>query len=313
MSGIIITPGTFNPPATPAQAFGMYVFPKTPVATTRRGKTSYQFQSRPAPPPMVEDEGEAVIYFRRDFYTGDCIIMVGSIQSSLATFTLAGGRYANDGDHTPTDVFPDISGINDSGYVMNGSTAYLFADEGWTDDRADLDIGEVTFDPYLFDGGLYYFLRLSLPYSVTVAAATGESVYAVQAYQQTFDPPIQSGLSGAIPIDLAGYTPGSMGSVGGTVSVSTVVILELLRDGAVIDRVKVSINITGTVSPSGGEEDAAAVETLEDAVTIVTAPASLTDTLYGADPVQPAVTAPDIPHMGYARESYAIQGTITLP
>lgn len=54
MPGIIITPGTFNAPATPLQIRGNYGFPQTPVVTLRRR----WLQHHTRPRPLVEQEEE---------------------------------------------------------------------------------------------------------------------------------------------------------------------------------------------------------------------------------------------------------------
>jgi hypothetical protein len=64
MAGIIITPGTFNPPATPFQSAGIYRFPKTPVVTLRRKWLQYATAGpggEVAPPETPYDDSAMVV------------------------------------------------------------------------------------------------------------------------------------------------------------------------------------------------------------------------------------------------------------
>lgn len=100
MSGIIITPGTFNPPATPAQTMGVYTFPKKPDVTLRKPTLSYQFSSRRAVEAAGGSASVGILYVRYDYITGLVRIRVADADYNPAAThaALTGARYAPNGN-----------------------------------------------------------------------------------------------------------------------------------------------------------------------------------------------------------------------
>lgn len=291
MPDILITPGTFNPPATPGQAFGIYVFPKTPVRTLRKWQ---QFSSAPAP-AVVPVEALPVVYSYSDFTSGAITVgvEVATFDAVQPNFAAAGVRYLADATYVKTAhdaIAKTYSAVGSPPFAAGG-------------DSIGVGLVEAEY------GGDYAmpsnYFRVLLDFSLTVTGGGDGATYTLT----TLDEDAPGATSGTIILAVAyPENPASNGYINQLIDTERTVTVTLLRNGQPFDRIYLLIPITGEVSftlvPGAYGGDLG--------IPVVHSGRTWSDVLYGATAATAAVTAPSIPFSGYVRESWASAGTITL-
>lgn len=287
MPSILITPGTFNPPAAPVQSVGIVTFPKKPdVTLTRRPQQSSRsrvtgFPPLPALPLPVK-------YTLVDFLSGDLTVGVDvpSLDLSKPNFTTAGVTYVADGLYVKTasdSVAKTYSAVGTPIFTLSGGT--------------EIDLGTVEIESMLGPalGFNNFLVRLDHTINLTGASLPFDEVL----IPLSTTPAALAGI-----IELSVLIPGSPHLDGWgdrAFSQDVAVNASLLIGGQVRDKVYVLLRFTGNIT---------FVAAGANVRPTITTGLTLTERLYGSAPG--AITPPSIPYAGYLRESFATRGTLTL-
>lgn len=291
MPGIIITPGTFNPPAVPVQLVVGYPFPKVPVKTIRKWR---QFNPGavgeavvPSQPPLP------VVYSLFDYINGDITVGVDveTFDGSQPNFTTAGVRYVADALYLKTaqdtgakTYSAEVSPVFTGGAIVDFGT--LAIEQG----AAGVSWDRLTFE---------------LDYDINIVGDTDLAAYDFRMIDGTVDG--SASQTGTALLTLA--LP-SVPFEGGNYDIdSTINILcRLRREGEDYDVIYAGIRVVGRLEFAA--LNGAVSPTPEPSPTSV--PGVWDDTLYGAEAMATPVTEPDFSYAVYVRESHAAQGTLTL-
>ena len=287
MPGITITPGVFNPVATPAEVGRLLTFPRTVAATVPR--RWMQFQTRGGAVPEIP--APQVNSHFRDYFSGACMVKVPQ-ELTPSSINVTGVRYVEDGTYS-------VSSSNISG----GETFLRFSVGPWERTQQVIALGDVDMIVHHVTGvGSRAYLFVQLNYAVSILAATDGAVYTVSviAAGET-----ALGTSGTLDLGLTGYF--GSGAVGGAFDITYDIAINLLRDGNTFETVSARLKFTGNAIPVTGDELAPGA----DFSTNTPAPTGLAETLYGGDTIMPTITGPAIQLQAYTRTSQAIQGTVS--
>ncbi len=294
MPGIIITPGTTNPPLTPVQIVVGYPFPKVPVQTIRKWR---QFNPRwvgglePVLVPLP------VIYSYVDFITGDITVGVDveTFDSSKPNFTTAGVRYVADALYLKT--------AQDAG----GKTYSAVGTPPYTAGGGSIEVGLVEAEY----GGDFAMpsnhFRVLLEFALTVTGTGDGATYTTTLADG--HPDAITTLTGTIwlivpyPVD-----PASNGYINQEIDTEKYVTVSLRRNGVLFERIYLAIPINGEVSFTLVPLSPGASLAIPE----VDSELTWSDTLYGPTAATPAGGVPGIPYSGYVRENWASEGEVTL-
>lgn len=283
---LIITPGTFNPPATPVENAGIFIFPKVPDVTLNR-RPQQSSRSRVAGFPPLPVLPLPVKYTLVDFLTGDITVGVDvpSLDTSKPNFTTIGASYVTNGLYAKT--------ATDSGlktYSAVGTPIFTLAG-GTGIDLGTVEIGGsggggLAFNNFLVRmnyniilvGGSLPFENVRIAPSTTPTELTGVLEHAVI-------------IPGAPHLD--GWGDREFDNNG-------IITATLREDGEPVDRVYILVRFTGTIHFT------TAVASRPTIVSGLT----LTERLYRDAPG--VITPPTIPYAAYLRENFGRRGTLTL-
>lgn len=318
MAGIIITPGTFNPPATPVETHGEYAFPRAVVQTLRKPWQQQQWSTRvvvgqPAP-------GFPVTFVERDYMSFGRGYGLYTVQAELeydagiTRFRTRGTRYTVDKlyDEMVTGEGPPESYTAEA-VILYEPTPEMGTPEhpsGTFPGSTGINIGTIVleqgFSPLEYDN-----IPVYLSYGLAVEGTGDGATYTTRVLDGHSSGPTT--LTGELLLRVTGIRGGLPS--GWTENIITIdqvytFTMILFRDGEIYDRIDMSVLLTGQVT----------VRALDGGVAQTPQPEILTDficeeTLYGGD--TPAASAlsrqPTIPAtVGYRRSSIARQGDILL-
>ena len=296
MPGIIHTPGTVWPVPEPGEFRRAMVWPVTPKPSVKR--PAMQWQSMPR---KDEPAGTSVGYTRYDYISGNLAVyphlLTGeSPPAAPDSFTLAGARYAPDGTHART-------GAQSSPPAWLAETDGPFAPSG----IIELGTVEVKYGGDFVVAGGVNSIGVDIGYVLTLAGVS-DTTYELEVLG-SLDP---DSSSDTIRLGLAFSNPSETSFADEDLDDIKVMVMQLRREGSAFadnfDVIYLAVRITATVTfvmeagTPGGDLPQ----------TIVDTALTYTDTLYGAASEPSSVDSPDIPFIGYERESFATAGTITL-
>jgi hypothetical protein len=293
MPGIIITPGEFNPPGTPLQLVVGYPFSKVPVRTIRKWRQFNPGWVGELEPPAVP---LPVVYSYFDFITGDITVGVDveTFDAGKPNFTTAGVRYVTDALYAKT-----AQDIGAKTYSAIGIPPFLAGSDSISIGLVEAEYGGDFAMPS-------NHIRVLLDFNLTLAGTGGAEVFYSLSTLDESDPGATSGtIVLAVPYPV---NPASNGYINQTIDTERNVTVTLFYDGEPVDRIYLTIPITGEVSftivpaTPGADLD---IPEVDSGVT-------WSDTLHGLDSTAPAGTEPSIPYSGYVRESWTSEGEITL-
>lgn len=293
MPGIIITPGTFNPPATPIQTNAAVQFPRTKVKTLMKPWQQQQWSTRSS----AAKPSYPVVYSSRVFMApgsdvGEIKVKFeGPFNSLQPGFEVRGARW------TENTIY-EVTGTADNGYTANAPQIYTAGDP-------------IAFGYHELYQGADYLSYNSMPfylnYEVDVTGIDDDGVYEVQLIDghTVGDPIVEGEVILRLPLS-PGPPPG--GGKHMLVNQALQFGIALLRNGAVFDRIIWEVWIEGEIRiyPINGEISETPQPSHREDLTMV-------DTLFGATASNPVSTQPTIPATSaYFRESYAREGFVTL-
>lgn len=298
MSGIIITPGTFNPSATPQVTAGVWAFPRPRQVTLRKPGLSYQFATRRraagggGPLPGIMPIYAEYTYVSKHV---DPWVRVGVpdavFDSGKTHFTTAGLRYVPNGTWAKTGYGSFLPSFESVKYY-EGVSAPLYPAQS-----APVHLGTIKLKENNA-GGAGNAFYVDFNYMIALEGLV-DGAYSFVAHVGAGD---QTATSGTVsihnPLPLAGWAgePETFRSaVGG--------IFQLRRDGLVFDQISVSCEVEVTVE---FEED------WPDEPGHVSSGLTIVDTLYGAGAAITSVVPPSLPMEVYSRASRMEQGEVTL-
>jgi len=288
MSGIIIIPGFFNPPAEAIQKVRLVTWPVTPARGISRMED--QWQSMPA---TVEDlPAINIVYVRRDYTTGTVALRSSTYSSGITSFTTTGARCLPDRTYTKTSEETADGGTN---YVSEaGATDIGFTPTG------EIDIGVVDVPYNGLSNPSFNNVRVKLSYVLSVLGIPAGWVHSVL-------------VPGAVtPIDPSGDiilgapwlgNPESSGFSDLPIHAFPAITFLLKSGDDTYERVAYGLEIVGTAH--------FVVSTPVSQPTVETG-LSIHETVYGPDAASAPVSVPGIPFIGYERESWAEIGTVIL-
>jgi len=294
MAGIIITPGTTNPPVVPTQILAGYPFPKVPVKTIRKWRQfnpGWVGELEPLAVPLP------IGYSYFDFVTGDITVGVDvdTFDAGKPNFTTAGVRYVPDALYAKT-----AQDIGAKTYSAIDSTPPFPAGS----DSIDIGLVEAQY------GGDYAMpsngIRVLLNFDLTLAGTGGAEIFYSLSTLDESDPGATSGTI-VLPVPYP-VNPVSNDFINQVIDTVRNVTVTLFYDGEPVDKIYLAIPITGEVSftivpaTPGADLD---IPEVDSGMT-------WSDTLHGLTASAPAGTAPTIPYSGYVRESWTSEGEITL-
>lgn len=296
MPPIILTPGTFNPPATPVEHAGIYLFAKQPdVTLNRRPQQSSRSRVAGFPPlPVLPPNIGSIV---RDYFTGNCRITIGDdFPPADQSISLVGCRYVPDGT-----------------YLLTGPNGVFFV-APWPRVSAPIELGEVFMARYKVPGidnpestEPFAACAVSVNYAVEIAGAEDGADYEVSVRN----------VAGETIYGPAGtfthFLSGNFSSSAASEEFDTLLNLEFMlnRNGDDVDFIRMQLRFTGTaVSDATSAGDPLASR--EDATTIVPSPDSLPEIMYGGQVIIPVITGPATPLNGYERWCSFTQGRLTL-
>lgn len=282
MPGIIITPGTTNPPVTPVQLVAGYPFAKVPVRTIRKWQQFHpRWVGEAAPPPTLPR-----VNLRRDYFTGECEVRAIEVDpvSGATNIALSGTRYVPDGTYPAT---------------WDGSN-YVFEIDPWSREPESIDLGEFSLPGYYVteEEGSFGGLFVSLNFEVTLAAAGDGADYEIEVQRAGIGPVL--GDAGSLEFGIA--------TVVGPFDETVTIDMRLTRNGTECDRVFCALRFIGSITDY---YDAGEVATIDESRTIIDAGYALPEVLYGDESIIPVITGPELPIVGYTRESISLGGIIT--
>lgn len=293
MPGIIITPGTFNPPSVPVQLVVGYLFPKVPVKTIRKWR---QFNPGFVGEAVLPAVPLPVIYSLFDFITGDLTVGVDveTFDAGQPNFTTAGVRYVADALYVKT-----AQDIPNKTYSAIGTPPLLAGS-----DSINLGLVEAEY------GGDFEMpsngIRLLLDFNLTLAGLGGlDAFYNLS----TLDDSAPGAASGTLVLEVPyPVNPASNGYINQSLDLERNIEVTLFYDSVEVDRIYLTIRITGEVSFTlvpGSPGASLDIPEVDSGLTWA-------DTLHGLAAGSPAGIEPNIPYSGYVRESFAAEGTLTL-
>ena len=286
MPPLIITPGTFNPPATPVENAGIYLFAKQPdVTLTRRPQQSSR--SRVAGFPPLPSLGIPVKYTLVDFLTGAITVGVDvpALDLSKPNFTATGATYVTNGLYVKT-------ASNSGAKTYSAVGTPIFTVSGGTGiDLGTVEIGGSGGGALAFNN---FLVRLDYNIILVGGSLPFESVIITPSTTPTE-------LTGVLETGV--LIPGSphLDGWGDRAFDQTGIITATLRSSsAPVDKVYLLVRFTGSIHFTTA---AATRPTIVSGLTI-------TERLYRDAPG--VITPPTIPYAAYLRESFGRRGTLTL-
>lgn len=313
MPGIIITPGTFNPPASPAETNGVLTFPRKKVVTLRAPWMQQQWSTRRAAPAVAP--GFDCVYTYRDFMAagmefGQFIagLDVESLDMTKTSFGVKDVRWSVDKSYDVVGASADAKT-----YVANATIEFLPQPVVGTPENPStaypeikpLDIGT----HILEQGGSplsYDRIPIYLTYDIDVVGTADDDEHeytvAVNDYHSGGEEP-----EGELLL-IAHIEPGPPPTYERLMVIDETIDFSfiLFRDGVPFDKVYFLVQVTGSVHIM--PLDGGAVPTPQPSIT---SDEHCEETLYGATATNPIATQPTIKAtIGYARESWAKEGKV---
>jgi len=289
MSGIIIVPGFFNPPAEAIQRVRLVTWPVTPARKPSRMED--QWQSMPAT-AVEEIPAINILYVRRDYTTGTVAIRPSTYGSGITSFATTGARYLPDRTYTKTSEQPGEGGTI---YISEGGAT----DVGFTP-TGSINIGTVDVPYNGVTNPSFNNVRVKIGYVLSVLGIPAGWVHSVLVsgdFNQTS--PTGSLVVGATWIG----NPEAGGFTDLPIHVFRSITFLLKTGDDIYERVAYGIEIVGT---------AHFVVSTPVAQPTVDTGLSIHETVYGPDAASAPVSVPSIPFSGYERESRAEIGTVIL-
>lgn len=267
MSGITITPGTFNPPAALVETPGVVTWPA--AASGWQKRRPQQWNSQPVA-AVAEAEPSTITLAQYNYVSGVRRFRDSAAPPSAAVITTSGVRYVGDGAYAVSFV--------DAGLFTCVATPGVYTPAGV------VEVGEIT----IGGGGI---LRVNIPYLLTLAGTAADVDAAYSVTVQTNAGTFAGGASGNIALDITMLPfPGS------TVEATAYpeFTLNLLRNGSIMDSITMAVTvhyIANLVGSGGLHSHSGPV---------------FVDTLFGLAASSAFGTPPAIPFNSYTRSSAGI-------